>query len=78
MEIRTSISTSSAVELNTNSELANYATEADLLESAGKWACPDVMLMSRGAYILIPELEVLPSDAQVLTLSAFDGEPLFE
>nr|CAD7261363.1 unnamed protein product [Timema shepardi] len=32
-EIRTSISPSSAVELNTTSALANYATEADVLEA---------------------------------------------
>nr|CAD7574861.1 unnamed protein product [Timema californicum] len=35
-EIRTSISPSSAVELNTTSALANYATEADRLRRMGR------------------------------------------
>nr|CAD7575161.1 unnamed protein product [Timema californicum] len=34
-EIRTSISPSSAVELNTTSALANYATEADIVDVRG-------------------------------------------
>nr|CAD7425300.1 unnamed protein product [Timema monikensis] len=39
-EIRTSISPSSAVELNTTSALANYATEADKFSNAGSSTLP--------------------------------------
>nr|CAD7259987.1 unnamed protein product [Timema shepardi] len=39
-EIRTSISPSSAVELNTTSALANYANEAALLGGPGEPSCP--------------------------------------
>nr|CAD7437948.1 unnamed protein product [Timema bartmani] len=40
-EIRTSISPSSAVELNTTSALANYTTEADYFSKNTSWAAKD-------------------------------------
>nr|CAD7604972.1 unnamed protein product [Timema genevievae] len=51
-EIRTSISPSSAVELNTTSALANYATEADLGNVSAKFPLEDSLIVA----LLNPEL----------------------
>nr|CAD7443800.1 unnamed protein product [Timema bartmani] len=60
-EIRTSISPSSAVVLNTTSALANYATEAGLMQSGSKMSYPSqILFLLLSCFILLPPCPALP------------------